>query len=322
MSRNDATRRSSQIGLVMPTYNAETFLKYAVESIQRQTFPDFTCIIVNDGSPDRTAELPQELIYGDPRFSVVHRTNGGIAAARNTGLAHLPMTRYVTFPDSDDIYCENALETLWKAGEQDPDTVGVHGLAEQIDSNGDPLPEDPFADRGRNRCIATTRARLSKVPLDRPSTFGNIVTNCTISPTSTALFRREALERLGSAPYDTTFSMFEDWDVFIRLSRLGDFSFVNEVVVKYRQHGGNITADIPGVRKYNRAVRVKAARSPDNTPAQVQTLKWAWRATEARQVRVRVGQFVRAAGRGRLPSAGRYLCSVGLASCRMLLGKP
>lgn len=90
-----------KISVVMPVYNGEEHLRYAVESVLQQTYWDLELILVNDGSSDRTAELCDAFGAQDPRVRVVHQANAGVSAARNAGLA-LAEGEWVTFVDADD----------------------------------------------------------------------------------------------------------------------------------------------------------------------------------------------------------------------------
>ena len=74
------------ISVIVPIYKVEAFLHRCVDSILAQTFSDFDLVLVDDGSPDSTGTLCDELASADPRITALHRANGGAGAARNTGL--------------------------------------------------------------------------------------------------------------------------------------------------------------------------------------------------------------------------------------------
>lgn len=75
-----------KVSIIVPAYNAEKFLTRCLNSVAAQTMPDFECIIVDDGSTDRTGEIAESFAKKDPRFRVVHQENGGVAVARQTGI--------------------------------------------------------------------------------------------------------------------------------------------------------------------------------------------------------------------------------------------
>lgn len=98
-----------KISIVMPVYNAETFLADAIGSLQAQTFADWELIAVNDGSTDGSGAVLDALAEKDSRIRVIHQANGGICAARNRGLAEA-RGEYLGFMDNDDVLLPETLE--------------------------------------------------------------------------------------------------------------------------------------------------------------------------------------------------------------------
>lgn len=92
----------SLISVIVPVYKVENTLRACVSSILAQTYTDIEVILVNDGSPDSCPAICEELAKADSRIKVVHRENGGLSAARNTGIEHAS-GEYITFVDSDDM---------------------------------------------------------------------------------------------------------------------------------------------------------------------------------------------------------------------------
>lgn len=90
-----------KFSIVVPVYNVEAYLDNCLASLQAQDFADFEVICVNDGSTDRSREILSEWAGKLPQMKVVDRVNGGLSAARNTGLA-AATGDYVVFVDSDD----------------------------------------------------------------------------------------------------------------------------------------------------------------------------------------------------------------------------
>ncbi len=101
----------SEFTVVVPVYKVEEYLAQCVDSILAQTYADFELILVDDGSPDGCPVLCDEYAKKDPRIRVIHRANGGLAAARKTGLDAVA-SEYVAFVDSDDWVLPNWLETI------------------------------------------------------------------------------------------------------------------------------------------------------------------------------------------------------------------
>lgn len=97
--------------MIIPVYNADSFLKKCVESVLNQTYSNLEIILINDGSTDHSGVLCDEMARLDPRVRVVHKQNMGVSAARNAGL-DLATGGYIAFVDSDDVIAPEMLETL------------------------------------------------------------------------------------------------------------------------------------------------------------------------------------------------------------------
>lgn len=90
-----------KISIVVPCYNAEQFLPKCIDSILHQTYQNIEVCLVDDGSPDRCGEICDEYAQKDNRIKVVHKKNGGLSAARNTGVS-LATGDWIMFVDGDD----------------------------------------------------------------------------------------------------------------------------------------------------------------------------------------------------------------------------
>jgi glycosyltransferase involved in cell wall biosynthesis len=99
------------VSVIIPCYNLAEYLPEAVESVVKQTFSDWECIIVNDGSTDNTSEVAKEIIskYPDKRIYLLEKENGGPAAARNFGIKH-SKGKFILPLDADDLIHPSFLE--------------------------------------------------------------------------------------------------------------------------------------------------------------------------------------------------------------------
>ena len=100
-----------RISVIVPMYNVEDFIGECIESLRAQSFKDFEAVCVDDGSTDDTAQRARAAAGDDKRFVFVSRENGGLSAARNSGL-DVATGDYVSFLDADDRYAIAALESL------------------------------------------------------------------------------------------------------------------------------------------------------------------------------------------------------------------
>ena len=116
----------SPVNIVVPVYNVADLLSRCVDSLLAQTYEDVRIVLVDDGSTDDCPAICDRYAEQDPRVTSLHRTNGGLSAARNTGIDHVfsieepSRGRYIAFVDSDDWvepgYVESMLETLEESG--------------------------------------------------------------------------------------------------------------------------------------------------------------------------------------------------------------
>ncbi|MBE6949087.1 MAG: glycosyltransferase [Ruminococcaceae bacterium] len=99
------------ISVVIPVYNVEKYLNECVDSVLKQSYTDYEIILVDDGSTDRSGLICDEYINISDKIRVIHQPNGGLSAARNTGLREAK-GEYVYFLDSDDYIEPHTLEHL------------------------------------------------------------------------------------------------------------------------------------------------------------------------------------------------------------------
>lgn len=102
------------ISVIIPVYNAESYLGRCIDSVLAQTFQDFELILVEDGSPDNCSALCELYAKKDNRIRVIHQVNQGQAAARNNGVS-VAQGEWISFVDADDLIHPQMLEILYKA---------------------------------------------------------------------------------------------------------------------------------------------------------------------------------------------------------------
>ena len=99
------------VSIILPVYDVEAYLPECLDSIAAQSFGDYEVVVVDDGSPDGSRAIVERYAASDQRIRLVVRENGGLGAARNTGVTHA-RGRYLTFVDSDDVLPPGALHDL------------------------------------------------------------------------------------------------------------------------------------------------------------------------------------------------------------------
>lgn len=200
-----------KISVVIPAYNAAHFLPRCLESVFSQTLQPAEVIVVDDGSKDDTAAVATKL-----GARVVSRANGGLSAARNTGIQS-SSSDWVALLDADDRWLPEKLRS--QAEIVKDDTVLIYtGIR-------------IFGDDGvREICPAADPVEARRVLRYRNP----------ITPSS-VMARREALQRNGGFREDIR--ACEDWDMWVRLARLGNFAAVPDALTEYYVYPSSMSTD-------------------------------------------------------------------------------
>ena len=104
--------QNPKISIIVPVYKVEQYLRRCLDSIAAQTFTDWECILIDDGSPDASGKICDEYAECDGRFRVIHQENKGVSAARNAGL-DAAQGEWIGFVDSDDWVEKEYLSDLY-----------------------------------------------------------------------------------------------------------------------------------------------------------------------------------------------------------------
>ena len=141
---------SKYVTIVVPAYNTRQWLECCIHSILAQTYTNFEVLLIDDGSTDGTGDLCDQFALSDPRIKVIHKKNGGLSDARNTGL-RAASGEYITFVDSDDWIHPQMLQTLLYGIEKENADLSM-GFIQNMDSFSIPTNElDETAYSVRNR---------------------------------------------------------------------------------------------------------------------------------------------------------------------------
>ena len=117
-----------KISTVVPVYNVEKYLNRCVDSILNQTYKDFELILVDDGSPDKAPEICDDYAKKYDFIHVIHQKNGGLSAARNSGIEWAlenSDSEWITFIDSDDWIHPEYMELLLKANNENGTSISM-----------------------------------------------------------------------------------------------------------------------------------------------------------------------------------------------------
>lgn len=206
------------ISVIMPCYNSERFVYNAIQSILEQTFPDFELIIVNDGSTDGTASIIQNIHDSRIRYLELP-VNKGNYTARNAGM-EMAKGKYTCVMDSDDWSYPYRLQHQFDFLENHKSVACAGGFCEIIDEE----------------------ERISGV-VRRPLTSSEIKVNlfrdnCIIHPT---IMFRSHLVHTKKMVYNDKMRYASDFDFMVRLSEQAPVRNMDEILIRYRSHPGQIT---------------------------------------------------------------------------------
>lgn len=209
------------ISVIVPVYKVEPYLAKCLDSLLAQTHKNLEIIAVDDGSPDNCGTILDDYAKRDARIHVIHQKNGGLAAARNAGLA-LASGEYLAFLDSDDTAEPMLYETLLAAQQRDGTKLSVCGYRIAWET-GEKTPVQAI---DAARCLGATEALVQLIS-DAP--FKNFVWN--------KLYQKELFDGL-TFPKGTN---FEDVPLMYRIfERAGAVSIVPDCLVNYLQRQGSI----------------------------------------------------------------------------------
>ena len=209
------------ISVVLPVYNAEAYVREAVEGILEQTFTDFELIIINDGSTDDSGVILRELAARDTRIVLIERPNGGLVSALNDGIESA-RADLIARMDADDVAMPERFALQHARMIQEPELAVLGSFFHIMDRDGaiirlyNDLPLTP---------AAAMRFVNHRCPVHHP----------------TVMMRRDAVLKAGG--YRKAFCHAEDYDLWLRMSDLGHaIANLPQPLLNYREHGANVSA--------------------------------------------------------------------------------
>lgn len=223
------------IAVIIPAYNAESFISHALDSILEQERRPDQVIVVDDGSTDRTADLVNAWsIAHNFRIDIIQQRNKGPASARNTGIkaAHCDL---IALLDADDVFLPFHLKRLEKGFEQYPNLALCFGDAIILENGVSPqrgfLKHSPLPSLRYEELAGGLR--LIHDPIYISLLRGSYIPCCS------TLFSKNIAKQIGF--FDENIKSSEDRDFWMRLSRVGKFGYYSESLARVRRHENNIT---------------------------------------------------------------------------------
>lgn len=213
LNSSSTDKKTPEISVIIPAYNAEKFIGDAIKSVLNQTFGGVEVIVVNDGSTDKTLNILKS--YSDPRFTYYDIKNSGVSFARNYAVKKA-VGKWLAFIDADDIWANNKLEVQltgidnnrWShtnsyyIGEKQSGNEKRSDLTEQFDGN----------------------------------IFEHLIEENFIT-TSTVLIDKNLF--LSAGGFDESLKALEDWRLWLDISSKENIAYSVEPLAKYRVYEGS-----------------------------------------------------------------------------------
>lgn len=140
------------ISVIVPCYNQAQYLDECLQSVLDQTYTDWECIIVNDGSPDHTEEIAKKWVEKDARFRYLSKENGGLSSARNAGI-EIAKGEWILPLDADDKIGDQYLELAEKEFEKDYTVIYCEAELFGNETGKWHLPEFSLENLAKKNCI-------------------------------------------------------------------------------------------------------------------------------------------------------------------------
>ena len=221
------------VSVIIPAYNAETFLAKTLESVLSQTYQNIEILVVDDGSTDTTAEIVKSFAKKDSRISLLQQPNAGVAAARNLAIEK-SRGEYIAPIDADDIWYPQNLEKQVKCLNSSAPSVGVV-YSWSVDINEKDLLTGGFYN-------STIEGEV----------YTALVYKYFIGNASSSLIRRICFEKIGG--YNCKLKLenaqgCEDWELHLRIAENYQFKVVSEYLVGYRQITSSMSCNFAAMAK-------------------------------------------------------------------------
>jgi glycosyltransferase involved in cell wall biosynthesis len=202
------------VSVVIPLYNKEPYISQTLQSVMNQTYSNLECIIVDDGSTDKSVEITKKFISDNKlSWTLISQVNSGQTKARNLGIKQA-LGEYIAFLDSDDLWPPDKLELQVREIERSPNTVLVLS-AYAIFKNASSVPRIV-----RHKNVSKMNAQW----LDMRGFGGGLE--------SLGLMKRTALDQIGL--FDENLSTSSGLDLSMRLEKVGKIVLLKQLGLYYR----------------------------------------------------------------------------------------
>lgn len=234
------------VSVIVPVFNGEATLGETLWSARAQTYERLEIVVVDDGSSDASAEIAERHRAEDPRIKIITQNNGGVARARNAGIAS-STAKWIATLDADDVWHPRKIELQLRAAVSAPESPGlVYCWTRRIDSEGKVV-----CDYGMPRYSGSVYY---------PLLVRNFVTNASV-----AMLRRDVVLAAGGFDpglQDAGAQGAEDIDLYLRVAKRAPAALAPYFLVGYRQVDGSMSRSAARMRQSLDLVLEKHADAP------------------------------------------------------------
>lgn len=233
------------VTVIIPAYNAATFIERTLISVLTQTYHNLEIIVVDDGSQDETVAIVRDYLKQDDRVVLLQQENAGVAAARNLGI-QASSGEFIAPIDADDIWYPENIEKQVNRAIAGGEKVGlVYSWSVDINEN--------------DEMIGGFRA--SDIEGD---VYKTLVCHNFLGNASASLIRRSVLNQVGY--YDSNLKAqnaqgCEDWDLYLRLANIADYAVVPEFLVGYRKLSNSMSRNYETMKRSHDLVMAAVSES-------------------------------------------------------------
>ena len=223
-----AIEKKFKVSAIVPLFNGEQFISESIESLLSQTCPIDEIIVIDDKSTDQGLKKVQKLAEANQTIKLLRNSsNKGSSHCRNIGIKE-SSGDYVLFLDQDDYLCANFNDEVrnYLRKQQSNEIVGIHTSYFIIDENGDNSTE--YSDK----------------QIQPDEFLGYQFVRNRILSNSGAVIKKNVFEKAGL--YDESLKFSQDWDLWLRIGRIGTFCYLNKALTFIRRHSKNTSARIDG----------------------------------------------------------------------------
>lgn len=249
--RNVGTPR---LTVIIPCYNAQCWISATLKSVLAQAWPELEIIVVDDGSSDGSADHVRSQF---PGIIVIQQANQGVAAARNKGIANAT-GEWIAFIDADDIWLPGKLEAQWRLLSTQPRARMAY-TAWYVWPCTEPEPAEALMEE-----LEAEKGESGQWSGPSGWIYPELLEDCCVW-TSTVLAHRSLFDEIGV--FDEKLPIGEDYDLWLRASRVTPILRVSLPLALYRMHPNSITKSAPAINfqalVLSRAIEHWGLESPD-----------------------------------------------------------